>query len=235
MPNQIVAVSDAMYHQIISQPGLNKSHIVMIHNAIPVEHFYAPDQRDSFRSELGLSTDLLLIGYSGRIEKVKRIDLLLLAFSDVLTHFPQARLILAGEGDLKPQLQDYAAKLGIDNAVFWLGFCREIPRFLAAIDVYVQSSSSEGLSLSTLEAMAAGKPIIATNVGGTNEILTEMETGLLIPSKSSSAISGAIVDLLEHPEKRLRLGEAARRRVLKEFNIQSMIDSYGLIYKKFIP
>lgn len=233
VPDQVVAVSETMYRQILSQPALKKSRIAVIRNAIPVENFYVPDQRIPYRCMLDLPADSLVIGYSGRIQKVKRIDLLLLAFSDVLSHFPKARLVLAGEGDLKSQLQSYADKLGIGDAVTWLGFCREIPRLLAAIDVYVQPSSNEGLSLSILEAMAAGKPVIATKVGGATEVLKHMETGFIIPPKSSLAISSAIVNLLNHTEERLRLGEAARKRVLQEFNVQPMAESYGSLYKMF--
>ena len=232
VPNHIVAVSKAMYRQIVSQPGMDKNRVTMIHNAIPVEQFYTPEKRDSYRTELGLPPKLLVIGYAGRIEKVKRIDLLLLAFSTVLSRFPQARLLIAGEGNLIYEMQEFAIKLGISEAVIWLGFCREIPRFLAALDIYIQSSINEGLSLSILEAMAAGKPVIATDVGGGNELIEDGETGLLIQPGSPSAIANAIIDLIERPDKRERLGLAARSQAAEEFNIQSMVEAYRLIYQK---
>ena len=234
LPNQIVAVSGTMYAQILSQPGMQKNRVALVRNAIPVEQFYVPEQREAFRAELGLSADTLLIGYSGRLNQVKRIDLLLLAFSQVLAQFPQAHLILAGEGNLKPQLQTYAVHLGLEQAITWLGFSSEIPRFLAALDVYVQPSLNEGLSLSILEAMAARQPIIATQVGGANEVLLNEENGLLIPAGSASAISHALIELLGSPQKRQALGEAAQQRVRKEFNIQAMATAYGSTYQKWV-
>ncbi len=231
LPNRTVAVSKAIYQQIVSQAFINKSHVTMIHNAIPTEHFFAPEQRNSFRSGLGLTPESFIIGYAGRIQKVKRIDLLLSAFSSVLVRFPQSRLIIVGDGDLRPQMEDYAVKLGISNAVFWLGFSHEIPRFLAALDIYIQSSVNEGLPLSVLEAMAAGKPVIATNVGGINEVITNEKTGLLIPPESSSAIISAIIYLLENPDIRHRIGQAARSHVIDDFNIQPMVNAYRSVYE----
>jgi glycosyltransferase involved in cell wall biosynthesis len=234
LPDHIVAVSKTMYSKIVSQPGMDESRVTMIRNGIPVEQFNQPEQRAPYRTTLGLPPETFVIGYAGRIQKVKRIDLLLLAFSIVFSRFPQARLIIAGEGDLKNEMQEYAFKLGISDAVLWLGLCSEIPRFLAAVDIYIQSSSNEGLSLSILEAMAAGKPIVATDVGGGNESIINEITGILVKPGNPHAIANAVIDLLEHPDKQTRFGQAARSQVIDNFNIQSMVDSYGLIYQRII-
>lgn len=232
LPDHIVAVSKAMFTRIVTQPGMDSSRVTIIHNAIPVDQFYRPDQRDYYRAKLGVPADALVVGYAGRIQKVKRIDLLLLAFSNVYSRFPHARLIIAGEGDLKYEMQEYAARLGISNAVLWLGLCSDIPCFLAAVDIYIQSSSNEGLSLSILEAMAAGKPVVATDVGGGNEVIEHEKTGLLIKPGSPLAITDAVIELMEHPDKQKRLGEAARSQVVENFNIQTMVDAYRLIYQR---
>jgi glycosyltransferase involved in cell wall biosynthesis len=98
------------------------------------------------------------------------------------------------------------------------------------MDVYVQPSVNEGLSLSILEAMAAGKPVIATEVGGAREVLTHQRTGILIPPGSSPAIEMAITDLLEHCDKREVLAHAARTRVVQEFAVQRMVNGYRRVY-----
>ena len=116
--------------------------------------------------------------------------------------------------------------------MLWLGLCSDIPDFLAAVDIYVQSSSNEGLSLSILEAMAAGKPIVATNVGGGNEVIKHEITGLLVQPGSPLAIANAAIELLGNPDKQKRFGQAARSHVVENFNIQSMVDAYRMIYER---
>jgi glycosyltransferase involved in cell wall biosynthesis len=102
------------------------------------------------------------------------------------------------------------------------------------MDIYVQPSANEGLSLSILEAMSAGKPVIATDVGGAEEVLTDQATGILIPPESSSAIGAAILDLLDHPQKRSGLAQAGRDRVVREFGVQTMTDAYGRVYQGLV-
>jgi glycosyltransferase involved in cell wall biosynthesis len=102
------------------------------------------------------------------------------------------------------------------------------------MDVYVQPSTNEGLSLSMLEAMAAGKPVIATEVGGAEEVITDHQTGILIAPGSCSAVGAAIKELLNHPEKRSALAQAGRDRVVREFGVQKMTDAYGRVYQNLV-
>jgi len=102
------------------------------------------------------------------------------------------------------------------------------------MDVYVQPSANEGLSLSILEAMVAGKAVIATDVGGAQEVLTHQQTGILTPPGSSSAIAAAIINLLDHPEKRTVLAQAARDHVIEEFDMQRMLDGYCRVYDALV-
>lgn len=231
LPDHLVAVSQKMYRQIVAHPGLSIRRVTMIRNAIDSESYYVPDQRDCCRLEFGLTSESQVIGYAGRIEKMKRLDLLLEGFSLVLARHPQARLMIIGEGKLRPKLKALAAHLGISHRVIWTGFRQDIPRLLAAMDVYVQPSANEGLSLSLLEAMAAGKPVIATDVGGTPEVVVDGKTGVLIPPGSSSALRTAIADLLDDPERQSTLAQAARSHVVREFDVQQSTDAYRHLYE----
>ena len=109
-----------------------------------------------------------------------------------------------------------------------------MPRLLAAVDIYVQPSVNEGLSLSILEAMAAGKAVIATDVGGAQEVLTDRETGLLIPPGSSSAIATAILDLLDRPKQQTQLAQSARDPVVHEFGVRRMVEGYRNVYEDLL-
>lgn len=233
LPNHVVAVSNTMFKQISSYPGM-KNRVSVICNDILCESFYKPNQREACRKELGLSLESIVIGYTGRIERVKRIDLLLLSFSSLLKRYPNARLVIAGEGDLKPKLERYAVQLGIVDEVIWTGFRKDIPRILAAMDIFVQTSVNEGLPLSILEAMAAEKAIVATKVGGTKELLENGKTGLLIAPRNVLSIENAILDLMEQPELRIKMAVAARNFVLSHFNAGRMADEYKNLYRTLI-
>jgi glycosyltransferase involved in cell wall biosynthesis len=233
LPDHIVTVSQTMCNQISNYPGIGHK-VTAIRNAISCDLFNVPEQRDSCRSELGLSPNALVIGYTGRIQKVKRIDLLLLAFASVLDQYPDARLILAGEGDLKPRLEMYATQLGISKAVIWAGFRKDIPRLLAAMDIYVQPSINEGLSLSILEAMAAQKAVVATRVGGASEVIENEKTGMLVDPGSASNLAAAILYLFKHFEIRSKLANTARELVLRDFNTSRMANEYQQLYENLI-
>ncbi len=167
----------------------------MIRNAIDQQAFQVAGQRDACRSEFQLSPDLIVIGSSGRLEKVKRYDLLLRGFAAFSERFPHSRLMLIGNGSLKTELELLAKELGVADAVIWTGFRSDVPRLLASLDIYVQSSVNEGLSLSILEAMAAGKPVIITDVGGARELVENGRTGILIAPGSAEEISDAMIRL----------------------------------------
>jgi glycosyltransferase involved in cell wall biosynthesis len=231
-PDVLVPVSSTMRDQIISQPFIDQGKVVLIRNAIPIENSRRPDDRAEARSELGLAADASVLGYAGRIDKVKRIDLLLKAFKQVYEERSQARLVIAGEGGLKAEMEALAAALGISHAVRWLGFQRNMPRLLAGIDVYVQSSVNEGLSLSILEAMAAEKAVVATSVGAAKEVIADGETGLLVPPGSATAIAAAVIELLCDPERRAAISRAARAHVESEFDLGRMVDKYGAVYAR---
>jgi glycosyltransferase involved in cell wall biosynthesis len=230
-PDHVIAVSQTMRRQIVALPGLDAKRVTAIQNGIDGASYYMPEERDRCRSEFGLSPESQVIGSTGRIEIVKGLDLLLYAFSQVLVQYPHACLMIVGEGEERPGLETLATNLGISHAVIWTGFRQDIPRLLAAMDIYVQPSVNEGLSLSILEAMAAGKAVIATDVGGTGEVLTHQKTGILIPAGSSSAIAAAIADLLSHAEGRAALAQAARDHVVQEFDVQRMVEGYRRVYE----
>jgi glycosyltransferase involved in cell wall biosynthesis len=230
-PDHLVAVSGKVYREVMACPGITSARISMIRNAVDSTPFHLPDQRDPCRLEFGLTPEHLLIGTTGRLEKVKRYDLLLQAFSTVHKHFPQSRLMIAGDGTLKHELENFADELKIGDAVIWTGFRKDIPRLLAAMDIYCMPSANEGLSLSILEAMAAGKPVIITDVGGARELVEDGKTGLLISPGSVEPIEESIMDLLRNPEKRAAIAHAGRDYVVQEFGIMRMMESYGNLYK----
>jgi glycosyltransferase involved in cell wall biosynthesis len=223
-----------MAGKVKSMPGIDKKKITAIPNGIPCDDYFRLPLRDICRKELGISNEQILIGFTGRISKVKRLDLLLKAFQNTHNRFPQTRLILAGEGELRENMESLSHSLGLTDSVIWLGYYPDVPRLLSAMDIYIQPSVNEGLSLSILEAMAAEKPVISTQVGSASEILQEGISGVLIPPGSAAEIEKALIRMIEQPDERYRLAINAREFVLKEYNLQKMVESYYLIYQQII-
>lgn len=232
MADHLIPVSRSMAKTITALPGIFRSKVTAIPNAIPVEDYYQPQERIDFRNEIGLSPQMLAIGFTGRITRVKCLDLLLEAFDEVFPLYPHARLVIAGEGELRLALEAQAQRLKINNAVIWLGFCDDIPRMLSGIDIYVQPSMNEGLSLSILEAMASETPVIVTHVGSAEEIIEDGVNGILIEPGLSEDIATALMTLLSNEQMRKRLARKGREFVVEEFNVQKMVNGYCDIYRQ---
>ena len=142
--------------------------------------------------------------------------------------------VLAGEGSEREGLEQQAHELGIDQRVRFLGYRVDIPELLASSDLCVLSSLSEGLPLSVLEAMAAGKPVVATSIDGTDEAVVHGETGLLVPPADSHALAAAIRTVLEDDELAHRLGTSGRARVDAEFRVEKMVSRVAEIYDELL-
>jgi glycosyltransferase involved in cell wall biosynthesis len=167
---------------------------------------------------------------------MKRLDLLLTAFHTVHSRHSQTRLLIAGVGALEVELKQQAEALGIlqNDAAMFLGFRRDVQRLLAACDVYVQSSSNEGLSLSILEAMAAEKAIVATNVGAALEVLENGVTAHVIPPLEVEPLTNAMLATVEQPEQAKALATRAHQVVNAQFSVEKMAENYGRAYEKFL-
>jgi glycosyltransferase involved in cell wall biosynthesis len=228
----LVPVSRTMSQLLLNYPGLNQRNMIPVQNAINHNYFYAPEERDACRAEFDLKPEQTLFGFAGRLEKMKRLDLLLESFVDVHKKHPEARLLIAGVGSLADELKAYADKLGVSEGLIWAGWRSDIPRLLAAMDVYVQSSVNEGLSLSLLEAMAAEKVAVGTDVGGIHEIIVDHETGIIVPPYDTKALSEVMNELIEKPEMRLQIGQAARKLVEQHFSVARMTQDYEDLYRQ---
>jgi glycosyltransferase involved in cell wall biosynthesis len=125
---------------------------------------------------------------------------------------------------------EHACSLKVAERVRLVGHRSDVERILAALDLFVLSSRSEGLSNTVLEAMASGKPVIATRVGGADEMVVDGETGLLVPAGDAASLTTAMSRLVTDPQLRQTMGSAARRRASTEFNLEAMVRSYESMY-----
>jgi len=205
---------------------------VTIRNGIDTKLYRTDDAaRRSVRKELGIDEDQPLIGAVGNLYPVKGHTYLLKAMAIVKEKYPHAMLVIAGRGEILDQLREEASGLGIKEKVVFLGFSEKIPAFLQGLDIFALPSLSEGLPLSVLEAMAAGKPVIATNVGGISEVLNDGYAELLVPPRNPDVLAEKILLLLRNPELANRLRELGRMKVEKEFSLNSMMEKYQELYR----
>jgi len=182
------------------------------------------------RKELGLPPEGPIIGTVGRLVPIKGHTWLLRAVPQVLAEFPQACVVLIGDGPLLGELKELAADLGISQHVVFLGTRHDIPECLAVLDLFVLPSLNEGMGRALLEAMAVGCPVVATRVGGIPDVVADGTTGLLVPPRDDRALAEAILTLLRDRSRRAAYGEAARRYVDGRFDIETMVHNIERLY-----
>ena len=203
----------------------------VIPSGVDTEHFRAVESRARAKARLGVPAALPVIGTVGRLEARKGTATLIEAAARLRAeHARDLLVVLAGDGPLSAELAALAAKLGIAERVRMLGDCPDVRGVLAALDVFVLPSRTEGMSNALLEAMAMERPVVATAVGGTPEVMGRDPVGLLVPVADPEAMAGAVARLLDAPDLAARLGSAARRRVEEHYGARAMVRRLEAVY-----
>jgi glycosyltransferase involved in cell wall biosynthesis len=227
---RLIAVSSEIRRELI-RCGADPARVEVILNGIDHRRFhYAPLLRASARAELNLEPTELVIGAVGRLEPQKRFDLLMSAVAQLRDARPTVRLLIAGDGSIAEYLRRTIDDLDLHGICRLVGHHENVPSFHHALDLFVQSSDYEGTPNAVLEAMALGTPIVATDVGGTAELVSHGVHGLIVPPGNVAAIAGAIeAALSDLPGTRAR-ADAARRRVERELSFERRMQSVESIY-----
>ncbi len=197
---------------------------------------YASLERDAgaeLRAELGVADDQALLAFVGRIVPIKRVDLLLRSFARAYEGGARAHLAIVGDGETRADFEGLAAELGVAPRVSFLGYRRDLTRIAAAADAAVLSSDNEGTPVWLIEAAAAGRPAIATDVGGTAEVLTP-ESGILVPPDDEIALAAAISRLAGDRELRRRMGTRAREHVLQRYSVERLLSDIDALYRELL-
>lgn len=231
---RLVTVSEDLKRFVMSAVGLPEARIQVIYNGIENNSSVSDGDVDRCRTELDLTPGDPVIGAVGSLYPVKGHRHLLDAMPALIQQHPNVTLLLIGSGDLEAPLKEQAKRLGIEQRVRFLGLRGDIPRLLAVMDVFVLPSLSEGHSLALLEAMLAGRPVVASRVGGNTELVLEGETGILVPSKAPDALTAALHRLLDNRAMREAFGIRATRRVQQQFSAKLMTDSYKRLYNDLL-
>lgn len=225
MTRQMVAISSATRDALARYEFLPQRRIGVIYNGInPLQVNDVEVQ--SLRKDMGLSPDLFIMGTVARLDPVKNQAMMLSAFARVHGQFPNTRLLIVGDGPERESLEKQASTLGIAKQVQFTGFTDTPGLYLSLMNLFLLSSNTEGTSMTLLEAMSVGLPIVATRAGGTPEIVEHGVTGLLTPVGDESAFARAITDQLSNADQLRIMGEAGFKRFSKYYSIESMAGEY---------
>ena len=229
---RFVAVSINLKDFVTDRTGIASHRIRVIYNGIDRFPEIEEQEQARVRYEIGLDRQDQIVGAVGSLYPVKGHRYLIAAVPSIIQVCPSAKFLLIGRGDQEIDLKEQVKKLGVDRYVYFLGLRQDIGRLLSCMDIFVLPSLSEGLSMATLEAMASGKPVVATRVGGNPELVVEGETGMLVPSEDSEALAQKIIMLLLDSTRAQALGQMGRARVEERFQMSMMIDQYRKLYTK---
>jgi sugar transferase (PEP-CTERM/EpsH1 system associated) len=228
--DQLLSVSSRLAERMAAATGFSIDRVRVIRNGVDLSRFGTVAREDA-RRELGLDDSTLVIGTAGRLVPVKDQRQIVDAVAELSRRGGSVTALIAGEGPLLGELQAQAAARGVADRVRFLGQRSDLERVFAALDIFVLSSVSEGLSNTILEAMASGLPVVATHVGGADELVLADVTGWLVPPQSSNALAEAIDRLGRDPVRRRTMAEAGRRRAHDEFGIDRMLENYTALYE----
>jgi glycosyltransferase involved in cell wall biosynthesis len=188
-----------------------------------------PADGAAFRQEAGVQDGEVLLTFVGRLAPIKRVDVLLRGFAHGLERGARVRLALVGDGELRPQLEALASELGLADRVCFAGYRESMVPVASASDIAVLSSDNEGTPVSLIEAGAAGKPGVATRVGGVPDVVTP-RTGVLAPAGDSRALGEAIATLASDSKGRAEMGARAREHVAGRFSVDRLVDDIEALY-----
>jgi glycosyltransferase involved in cell wall biosynthesis len=233
-----IAISEAVARWANQRLGVPRDRIEVIRYGLDPAPFSGLD-RDDARRELGFQAQVPVVLCPARLDPQKRHDVLLRAFAQVRRELGNAQLLCAGETQLggpayRNRLLNLSNDLGLQDTVHWLGIRSDMPSLMAAADLVVLASDWEGLGLVMMEAAMAGRPVVATAVGGVPEIVKHNATGLLVPPGDEQALASGLIELLLEPERRERMGADARRHATVEFDLESMQAATRALYATLI-
>jgi len=237
LSHQIIANSNAVRDKLIKD-GIDRDKVTVVYNGLSLERLATNASRSEALSRLGLpaaaAQQRLISIVANMRHEVKDYPMFLRSAQHVKATVPDAAFLLAGEGELMESLRVLGSQLGLDDSLYFLGRCDHIAELLKISDICVLSSKAEGFSNSIIEYMAAGRPVVATNVGGASEAVVEGVTGFLVPSSDDRAMAEKLILLLQNPEHATEMGRQGRAIVQEKFSCAAQLESTERLYEKLL-
>jgi len=233
LTNLLVANSEAVRQDVIRQERVPAEKVRVIHNGINVSRYrVAPDE--TLRDALDIPEGHTVVTVIANLIQYKGHRFLLEACRIVRERYPRIVVLLVGDGPCRAELEGMANRLGLASTVRFLGSRTDIPQVLALTDLVAHPSLEEGFPNAVLEAMAAGKAVVATDVGGISEAVVHGETGLLVPPGDPTVLAEAIVQLLQDPARAAAMGRAGQERAISRFGMDRMVRETEGLYEELL-
>ncbi len=229
LANLVAVNAEAVRDFVHDNEGCSRDKMVVIPSGVDTDRFQ-PLPPDNFRARVGLPDDARVVGIVTRMRVRKGVEEFIRAIARVRERDPRLHAVVVGEINLDGQLQELVRAMGLSKHLLLLGRRSDIPEVLSAFDVFVLSSHDEGMSNAILEAMAMEKPVVATDVGGTGEVVRHGQSGLLVPPRDPAALAAAIAEVLAQPERAREMGRLGRRIVVDGFSARSMVRQMEELY-----
>jgi len=229
---KIITISDKVRKDVIERHRIsNNSKATTIPLGLELSPFLEANKyRGHLRKELGLLDNTPLIGIVARLVPIKGHQYFLEAAAQVTKVYPTAKFLIIGDGELRRQLEDHVKRSGMQENTIFSGFRKDLTKIYADLDIVVLSSLNEGLPVTVIEALAAAKPVVATDVGGTGDLIEDKITGLLVPPRNSKALAEGILYLLSNPEEGIRMGKNGQRKVYPALNYTRLVEDIEKLY-----
>jgi glycosyltransferase involved in cell wall biosynthesis len=233
--DRVVAVGEAVRRALIDNEGIPTPRVGVIYNGIALPDA-APtaEDRAAARRAMGVGDDDFVLLQVARLDPLKDHATAVRAAACAARSRPDLRLVLVGEGPELPRIEALVREQRLESVVRLLGLRSDVPRLWPGADAALLTSVSEGIPLTLLEAMAAHRPVVSTNVGGVAEVVEDGVTGLLAPSGGHEALARQVLRLADDADLRRTMGEAGRRRAEERFNEEEMLGAYRRVYREMI-
>lgn len=238
MNDLVIAVSDEVRASVLANyRPFKQPEIITVHNGIDVERvdrIHHSATADDVKGELGVPRDYLIVGNVAHLYPRKGHEDLLEAAKTVLTANPKVAFVIVGRGALDSQLKEKARRLGIEDNVIFTGFRTDVHSLMTTFDIFVLPSIYEGLPVALLEAMALGRPVVATGVGGIPEVVRDGVEGFLVEPRNPRVLADKILDLLRSSQLRENMSQKAIARIEESFSIEAMVQKLEALYRKLL-
>lgn len=236
--DRVIAISDAVKENLISYFGVDKEKVSMIYNGIEIKKFlkdFSEDEKDKLKDRFGIKRDYSVIGMIARFTPDKGHDTLLYALFKILKEKPNVQLVFAGDGDKRQEIEKLSQRLGLSDNVVFIKPQLSTVNALAIMDVFMFTPARrEGMGLALLEAMASGKPVVATNVGGISSVIENNVNGFLVEPSRPELLAEPVLRLLKDKALYARMAQAGREIVVKKFSINGMTEKTENVYKEVL-
>ncbi len=232
--DRLVAVSQGARDYLVQVERVPPAKIQIVPNAIPWPEPVPFAQVEATRRGLGAEGCYPLLGTVARLTPQKGLGYLLQALSILRARYPNFLCVIIGDGELRGELESLAERQGLDNHVRFCGLRRDVPAILQNLDLFVLPSLFEGLPVALLEAMAVGRPVVATRVAGNSEVIEDGINGRLVPPADAAALAEAMVALLDNPEQARALAQRGQETVRQRYTIGRVAEAYERLYEELL-